>query len=417
MNMAMQTETQKMPQLRFSEFQAEWENAKLGGISTKVGSGSTPRGGRDAYEGEGVPFIRSQNVNHDRLLLEDLVFISQEIDQSMAGSRVYPNDILLNITGASIGRSCVVPEDFERGNVNQHVCIVRLNSGYSPQYLQCLLSSYGGQKAIMQTQAGGGREGLNFKSVRSLSFHFPKSSEQTKIAEFLTAVDERVQGLSKKKELLEQYKKGVMQKIFNQEIRFTQNDDTPFPDWEEKELGQISFKPSNRNNDENITDVLTNSAIKGIVNQQDYFDKDIAVQGNLGNYHIVDINDFVYNPRISNSAPVGPLNRNNVTQGVMSPLYTVLRFAEGNLDYLECFFSTASWHKYMHSIANFGARHDRMNVTTADFAKMPIPFPHVDEQKKIADFLSAINDKITVVTNQLDAAKNFKKGLLQQMFV
>ena len=93
----------------------------MGDISNKVGSGITPLGGAKAYKSDGIVFIRSQNVNNDMLWLDDVVFISDEINDKMASSKVFAEDILLNITGASIGRSCVVPKDFKIGNVNQHV--------------------------------------------------------------------------------------------------------------------------------------------------------------------------------------------------------------------------------------------------------------------------------------------------------
>lgn len=146
-------------------------------------------------------------------------------------------------------------------------------------------------------------------------------------------------------------------------------------------------------------------------------DKDIANQNNLQGYYIVEKNDFVYNPRISIFAPVGPIKRNNLDKGLMSPLYSVFRFKKVNLDFIEHFFETRLWHDYLKSIANYGARHDRMNITVENFFDMPILLPLEPEQKKIADFLSAIDDKINLVNQQLEKTRNFKKGLLQQMFI
>ena len=106
-----------IPELRFPEFYEEWVKKKVGTITDKVGSGSTPLGGSKAYLSEGVIFIRSQNVNNDTLSLDEVVFISEETNDKMSGSKVIAEDILLNITGASIGRSCVVPKTFQTGNV------------------------------------------------------------------------------------------------------------------------------------------------------------------------------------------------------------------------------------------------------------------------------------------------------------
>ena len=140
-------------------------------------------------------------------------------------------------------------------------------------------------------------------------------------------------------------------------------------------------------------------------------------ESNLNGYYIVNLNDFVYNPRISVHAPVGPIKRNKKCLGVMSPLYTVFTVNEGDLTYLEYFFDSNFWHDYVKSVANSGARHDRMNITNKDFFDMPILYPCLEEQTKIANFLSAIDQKIEGVAQQIEQAKTWKKGLLQQMFV
>lgn len=405
------------PQLRFPGFAKNWNKVTFGEITEKVGSGSTPNGGAKAYCDYGVPFIRSQNVNHNSLILDDLVYISDALDEKMSGSRVRARDVLLNITGASIGRSCVVPKGFEGGNVNQHVCIVRLIDGYLPDFFQPQLASAHGQKLIEQEQAGGGREGLNFQAIRRFGFWVPRESEQQKIADFLTSVDTRIQQLKQKQSLLQQYKKGLMQQLFSQTLRFKDDNGNPFPAWEEVELRELAEPVKTKNRDESVTTVLTNSATAGVVRQSDYFDQDVANAKNLGGYYVVSENDFVYNPRISATAPVGPVNRNKLQCGVMSPLYSVFRFGDVNAVFYEQYFKTSFWHGYMNSVANFGARHDRMNITTTDFYGLPLPVPCIEEQTKIANALAAMDKKIDLVAQQIEQTQTFKKGLLQQMFV
>jgi len=204
-------------QLRFkaddgSEF-GEWEDKKLGEIASKVGSGSTPRGGAEAYVDSGIIFIRSQNVNNDQLLLEDVVFIPENTHQKMAGSKVIANDILLNITGASIGRSCVVPKNFTEGNANQHVCIIRTPND-EPKFIQAFLSSKNGQDLIESYQTGSGREGLNFQSIRSFDLSMPCLEEQTKIANFLSAIDQKIEVVAQQIEQAKTWKKGLLQQMF-----------------------------------------------------------------------------------------------------------------------------------------------------------------------------------------------------------
>jgi len=200
--------------------------------------------------------------------------------------------------------------------------------------------------------------------------------------------------------LLKLFKKGIADKIFSQSFRFKSDDGSLFPSWEIKKLRQLASRSTEKNKDDAIERVLTNSAIRGVVDQGEYFDKDIANANNLDGYYIVRDGDFVYNPRISVSAPVGPIKRNHVGDGVMSPLYTVFRFNDPNPKIYEQYFATTHWHKYMKSVANFGARHDRMNITVDDFLDIPLPVPHPDEQKKISNFLFALDDKINFVTTQ-----------------
>ena len=259
---------------------------------------------------------------------------------------------------------------------------------------------------------------LYFKDFAQINFWVPsKKEEQQKIATFLSAIDDKLKKLRRKRELLETYKRGLMQKLFSQEIRFKKDDGSDFPVWEENPLSQLALRRTVKNADDSISRVLTNSATKGVVNQQDYFDKDIANSSNLEGYYIVEKGDYVYNPRISVHAPVGPINKNKVGKGLMSPLYSVFRFKGEDNEFYEQYFKTTLWHRYMSSVANYGASHDRMNISTADFMAMPLPGPHPDEQAKIVDFLRAIDRKIEATTQQVEKIDAFKKGLLQKMFV
>jgi len=196
------------------------------------------------------------------------------------------------------------------------------------------------------------------------------------------------------------------------QLRFPDFDDK----WEEKRLSDIAEKSNVKNRDNEVSSVFTNSATKGVVNQRDFFDKDIANQNNLDGYYIINHDNFVYNPRISFIAPVGPLNRNHLGTGVMSPLYTILKINNVSLDFIERYFKTTKWHRYMNKIANIGARHDRMNIISSDFMKMPIPLPKDEEQQKIAAFLTVVDNKIEQLSKKQALLGSWKKGLMQQIF-
>jgi type I restriction enzyme S subunit len=188
------------------------------------------------------------------------------------------------------------------------------------------------------------------------------------------------------------------------------------PGWNEVPLEKIAERTTTKNLDGSIARVLTNSAEHGVLDQRDYFDKDIANAGNIDGYYIVDFGDYVYNPRISTLAPVGPISRNNIGKGVMSPLYTVFRFTDKNTDFYQYYFKTASWHLYLRRVSSMGARHDRMSITTGDFMAMPVPTPLPQEQQKIADCLSSLDGLIAAEGRKLAALRDHKRGLMQQLF-
>ena len=158
-----------------------WPMVELEAVCTKIGSGSTPRGGQSTYRTEGVPFIRSQNVLMNRFSRDGLTYISKATHHLMSNTEVKPGDILLNITGASIGRICVVPTEICPANVNQHVSIVRTDSSsLLPTYLACFLASDGFQRHIMKIQAGGTRQALTKAQIQR--FSIPRPSVETQVA-------------------------------------------------------------------------------------------------------------------------------------------------------------------------------------------------------------------------------------------
>jgi type I restriction enzyme, S subunit len=182
------------------EAPSSWAWARLGEISTKIGSGSTPLGGRNVYSQSGIPFIRSQNVWNSGLRLDDVVYISEDIHAKMGRTRVLPGDILLNITGASIGRTCIVPESFKEGNVSQHVSIIRLASLSIAPFVHLVLQSDYFQKRIDEVQVGISREGLSKKSLELLLVPIPPLLEQNRIVQRFHALLQLCASLEEKVE-------------------------------------------------------------------------------------------------------------------------------------------------------------------------------------------------------------------------
>ena len=211
-------EGEKVPKVRFKEFEkdGEWVEKKLGELTLKVGSGSTPLGGESVYKKTGRPFVRSQNVSWGVFLLENIAFIDETTHQNSLNTEIQLQDVLLNITGASIGRCAVANEFVNGGNVNQHVCIIRPEKKIlNPFFLNQFLISDFGQKQIDSFQAGGNRQGLNFVQIRSLSISIPPSiQEQQKIASCLSSLDSLITAQAEKIKQLKLHKKGLMQGLF-----------------------------------------------------------------------------------------------------------------------------------------------------------------------------------------------------------
>ena len=199
----------------------DWEVATLGDFTDKVGSGITPTGGSRVYKDSGRPFIRSQNVGWGFLQLDDLAHIDEETHQSFAASEIREEDVLLNITGASIGRSCLADKRIAKGNVNQHVCIIRTDHNrLNSRFLGLFLLSEDGQKQIDSFQAGGNREGLNFGQIRSFQIRIPQDvGEQRAIATVLSDMDAAIAALEARRAKTQAIKQGMMQELLTGKTR------------------------------------------------------------------------------------------------------------------------------------------------------------------------------------------------------
>ena len=188
-------------------------------------------------------------------------------------------------------------------------------------------------------------------------------------------------------------------------------------DWEQRKLGEVVDKVTEKNSGLQYLETLTNSAEFGIISQRDFFDHDISKTTSLGGYYIVRSEDFVYNPRISVTAPVGPINRNKLGRtGVMSPLYTVFRPHDVDTTYLEHFFKSSCWHSFMNFNGDSGARSDRFSIKDNVFFEMPIPTPDIEEQGKIGECLTRLDHLITLHQRKLEKLKIVKKAMLENCF-
>lgn len=198
------------------------------------------------------------------------------------------------------------------------------------------------------------------------------------------------------------------------EIRFKEFDEV----WSENLLEDFFTKVTSKNRKLKYSVVLTNSAEYGIIGQLDYFDFDVTNSNNIGGYFIVEPDDFVYNPRVSVSAPVGPINRNRLGYtGIMSPLYLVFKINGINKDFLCYYYKTKKWHRFMKLSGNCGARFDRLSISDDKFVKMPIIHPNnTKEQNQICKVFENLDDLIEESTLRLVSLNRIKAASLQSMF-
>jgi type I restriction enzyme S subunit len=261
---------------------------------------------------------------------------------------------------------------------------------------------------------------IKYEDFSDLYFLFPGYTEQNKIGEFFVKVDELITYHKQQFDKMVSIKKAMLEKMFPKdgedkpEIRLAGFTDA----WEQRKLSEVSDKVTEKNASRVFTETLTNSAEFGIISQRDFFDKDISNDENIDGYYIVRSDDFVYNPRISSFAPVGPIKRNKLGRnGVMSPLYYVFRPHDIEPIYLEYFFSGTVWHRFMKLNGDTGARSDRFAIKDSIFREMPLPYPSRDEQQKIGEFFDNISNLITLHQRELTKLKNMKRALLEKMFI
>ena len=244
----------------------------------------------------------------------------------------------------------------------------------------------------------------------AMPIKIPSEQEQSKIATFLEKINTRIEKQTVLVENLKKYKRGVMQSIFRQSSQ---------DGWTTVKLGTIFKKVSRRNTNGDIKNVITNSAEYGLIPQRDFFDKDIAVDGNTSNYYVIDEGDFVYNPRKSNTAPYGPFNRYTLKEkGIISPLYTCLVLqADINPAYLAWYFKSDAWYRYIYDNGSQGVRHDRVSMTDDLLMGIPVSFPAISKQGEIAELLDAIEYRQSATQNEYDMLIKQRNGFMQRLFI
>lgn len=405
----------KVPEIRFKEFAEDWENTDASIIFKTYFDKNHPD----------LPVL-SASQEYGMIIREDVGFKVQHNKENEAGyKRVLPGQFVIHLRSFQGG---FAHSDVE-GITSPAYTIIefRDKSQQDDIFWKYVLTSKEFIKRL-ETVTYGIRDGrsISFEDFSELGFNVPDIKEQRKIGKTLTVIDTLIRKLEQKLEKLRNIKQSLINQMFVNVnrggyaplIRFKGYADK----WIMVLLKDVSKKVTEKNSSFDYKDVFTNSAELGIINQRDYFDHDVANVESIQGYYKVAPNDYVYNPRISTSAPVGPINRNKLAYGgVMSPLYYVFRVDDkdfGSLDFLDFFFKSDVWHEFMFKNGNSGARSDRFSISDDVFVEMPIAHPKSKrEQKTIGNFLASMDAALQNETYKLTKLRTMKQSLLQKMFV
>lgn len=400
-----------VPNLRFPEFEGEWKKCTIAELATKVGSGVTPRGGEAVYKTEGHPFVRSQNVGLGHLLLDDIAYIDEDTHQRQKNTELQLDDVLLNITGASIGRSAIVTKEIVRGNVNQHVCIIRTKDNLASSFLcNFLLSNYG-QKQIDSFQAGGNRQGLNFEQIKSIKIGLPSIEEQKKIAELLQLLEQRIVTQNK---IIERYESLI--RGLNDSLYAKYGDDilTSFSSIGLSYSG-LSGKSAQDFGCGKPYITYLNVYSNNIINEKDF--QFVAIRDNE-KQNVVEYGDVLFTLSSETPEEVGIgsvyLGKEKVYLNSFCFGIHITNTEVVYSPYLSYYVSSTPFRKFIYPYAQGSTR---FNLCKADFEKASIKLPSLENQKRIYSILSHIESKTETEKSLLDLYNSQKQYLLRQMLI
>ncbi|MER0216909.1 MAG: restriction endonuclease subunit S [Nitrosomonas sp.] len=390
----------KVPKLRFRDDDGrefpEWKEKTLEEIaSIERGKFSVRPRNDPRYFGGNIPFAQTGDVVSSDLFLKK--FNQTLNEEGLKVSKLFPKNTILITIAANIGNTAIT--NFEIACTDSIVAIQPFREQAIPVWLKYTLDTKKEELDSKATQNA--QKNINLQVLRPLVLVTPSLEEQTKIANFLTAIDEKITQLTQKCDLLAQYKKGVMQQIFSQKLRFKDDDGREFPEWEEATLGDLfNIKAGGDISQENV------SQKKDEIYKYPIFansDKNFGLYGYSNQFKV-------------NSDAITVTGRGNLGIAIprFEPFYPIVRLlilipkTKFNI-----YFGASAINKLDFFVESTGVP----QLTAPQLSSFSIKFPIYEEQTKIANFLTAIDDKITQAQAQLEAVKRYKKGLLQQMFV
>lgn len=393
--MNQQLQKQRVPELRFPEFEGKWEEKKLGQISKFLDSKRIPLSQAERAKRQGYyPYYGASGIID---YIDDYIF---------DGTYILLGEDGANILNRSTRLAFIVHGKIW---VNNHAHIIKANG--SDYFLSEALERIRYEKY----NTGTAQPKLNAEVCKKIKLYLPPLPEQQKIADFLTTIDTRIQQLSQKVELLEDYKKGVMQQIFSQEIRFRDDEGNKFPDWKEQKVRDFLIERNIKAPKSDRFPLMSFVAHIGVTPKGRRYDRSFLVKDrDEKKYKQTKYGDFIYS---SNNLETGSIGLNLYGSACISPVYSIFQVRE-LCDYR--FIGSFLVRKvFLHKMIRFrqGVVYGQWRIHESDFLQIKEKIPSLKEQQKIADFLDAVNQKINLTKRQLNHLQSYKKGLLQQMFV
>lgn len=405
---AERSRSKLVPELRFKEFNGDWSKERLGN-KVEIKSGISPSS-YDLKETGSIPFFKVEELNNCEKYQVDSRFYAEE------GKNLVPfGSIIFPKRGAAILNNKVRITEVD-SYMDSNLMALMVNEENNCEFLFYFLL----KEQLFKIADTSTIPQINNKHIEPYPCVTPSLPEQQKIASFLSAVDEKIQQLTKKKQLLEQYKKGVMQQLFSGHLRFKDENGNPYPDWEEKRLKDVLHEHKTKNKDGSVTEVFSVAKQKGVVNQIEHLGRSFAAATTL-HYKVAFPGDLIYTKSPTKDFPFGIIKQNLTgRKGLVSPLYVVTTPQTNSLGFMfHCYFlSWVNVYNYLVPLIQKGAK-NTMNINNDEYlngAKFMLPVSE-KEQQKIARYLSSIDTKIESVKIQITQTQTFKKGLLQQMFV
>ena len=405
------------PKLRFKADDGsdypEWNDfTKLEDISAFITKGATPTTYGFDWQPNGVYFFRNDCIKNNVFVYGDYSFIAEEANKFLQRSEVTGGDIVIAITG-DIGKVGLIPSEVKKANINQHLARVRIVKDAFPYFVYMYLCSDKVQRTYKKIKTGLSMPQLSLAQIRDTNIPVVSLPEQQKIAEFLSTIDTVI---AKQRETVfawEERKKGVMQKLFSQEVRFKADDGSDFPEWEEKKIDDLFYKVNERNNGQFGKDKWISVA------KMYYQDEDKVTSNNIDTRtYVMRVGDMSFEGHPNKEFKYGRFVVNDIGDGIISELFPIYRHKENYiLKYWKYAIQVDSIMQkiYRKSITSSGASSNKLDDD--DFKRQSILVPCLAEQQKIADCLSSLDEVIETQKATLAAWEELKKGLLQQMFV